>query len=62
MQTLHLSDGRDLDYHVAGAATDPVVVFHHGTPGSGIPQRTLARTSAEAGLRIVFYSRAGAGG
>lgn len=62
MQTLQLSDGRALDYAVEGAPEDPVLLFHHGTPGSGIVQRTLSRAAIDSRLRIVFYSRAGAGG
>lgn len=62
MQTLQLSDGRALDYAVEGEAEDPVLLFHHGTPGSGIVQRTLSRAAIDSRLRIAFYSRAGAGG
>lgn len=62
MQTLHLSDGRHLDYAVAGPEGAPVLLIHHGTPGSGIIQRTLVRIAAECGLQTLFYSRAGAGG
>lgn len=55
-------DGRRLEGLVAGADEGPVVLMHHGTPGSGTlvwpPHEELAR---ERGLRLVEYSRPGAG-
>jgi pimeloyl-ACP methyl ester carboxylesterase len=54
-------DGRRLEGLVAGADEGPVVLMHHGTPGSGTlvwpPHEDLAR---ERGLRLVEYSRPGA--
>lgn len=55
--------GRRLEGVVAGADDGPVVVMHHGTPGSGVevwsPHAELARAR---GLRLAEYSRPGAGG
>jgi pimeloyl-ACP methyl ester carboxylesterase len=55
-------DGRRLEGLVAGADEGPVVLMHHGTPGSGTliwpPHEELAR---QRGLRLVEYSRPGAG-
>lgn len=62
MPTLRLSVGRDLEYRVAGAEEDPVVLFHHGTPGSRAALRMFDRVAADNGLRVLTYSRAGAGG
>jgi pimeloyl-ACP methyl ester carboxylesterase len=59
---LEAAGGRRLEGFVAGAEKGPVVLMHHGTPGSGTriwpPHEQLAR---ERGLRVVEYSRPGAG-
>jgi pimeloyl-ACP methyl ester carboxylesterase len=56
------ADGRRLECLAAGAEEGPVVLMHHGTPGSGTrvwpPHEELAR---ERGLRLIEYSRPGAG-
>ena len=59
MPLLTLADGRALHYEVTGADSGPVLVYHHGTPGSGRPMRGMAREAAKQGARLVFYSRAG---
>jgi pimeloyl-ACP methyl ester carboxylesterase len=46
---------------VAGPADGPVVVFHHGAPGSGLPFAPMAEAIARRGLRLVTYSRPGYG-
>ncbi len=56
-----LRDGRTLHVFDEGDPAGPVVLVHHGTPGSGLgypPDLELAR---EKGLRIVAYDRAGYG-
>lgn len=40
MQLLRLPDGRDLEYEARGPSTGPVVLFHHGMPGSAVPMDT----------------------
>lgn len=61
MTSISLPDGRTLDIRVSGADDGPVVLFHHGTPGSVLPRRLMAAQAAERGLRLVTYSRAGYG-
>ncbi|HEU4568734.1 MAG TPA: alpha/beta hydrolase [Marmoricola sp.] len=53
--------GRMLDVRVGGAATGPVLLFHHGTPGAVTPLRVYEREASDHGLRLVTYSRAGYG-
>ncbi len=61
MTSITLPDGRSLDFVDAGG-DGPVLLFHHGTPGSGRPVRAMQRAAENAGLRLVTYSRAGYGG
>jgi pimeloyl-ACP methyl ester carboxylesterase len=55
-------DGRTLEVVEAGAPDGPVVVKHHGTPGSGRFYRSEVESAQERGLRLVTYSRPGYGG
>lgn len=57
---LALPDGRRLDLYVAGAEGMPLV-FHHGSPASGIDFPPLIAALAERGMRFVGYNRAGYG-
>ena len=61
MTLISLPDGRDLDLRITGADDGPVLVFHHGTPGSVLPRRVMAEQAAACGIRLVTYSRAGYG-
>ncbi|BCJ28433.1 alpha/beta fold hydrolase [Actinocatenispora sera] len=61
-ESWRLPDGRILDVDVSGPAGGTPLVFHHGTPGSVLPIRALARAVHDRGLRLVTYSRAGYGG
>ncbi|MFC8797824.1 alpha/beta fold hydrolase [Promicromonospora sp. NPDC057138] len=54
-------DGRDLEYEVQGPRTGPVVLFHHGMPGSAVPMGTVLGSITARGFRVVTYSRAGYG-
>lgn len=58
---LELADGRRLDIAVSGPADGAPLIFHHGTPGSVLPFRTMERAVHRRGLRLVTYSRAGYG-
>ena len=59
---LDLPDGRVLEVQVSGPADGLPLVWHHGTPGCAYQSATRQRHCAERGLRLVSYSRAGAGG
>jgi pimeloyl-ACP methyl ester carboxylesterase len=58
---LRLPDGRDLEYDLQGPSTGPVVLFHHGMPGSAVPMGTVLGSMTDRGFRVVTYSRAGYG-
>jgi pimeloyl-ACP methyl ester carboxylesterase len=55
------SDGRRLDLHVEGPEDATPLVFHCGTPGSGLPYPALVRSLTERGLRYVSSNRPGYG-
>jgi pimeloyl-ACP methyl ester carboxylesterase len=58
---IQLPDGRRLDMRVSGPDGGLPLVFHHGTPGSAIPNRALERAALGRGLRLVTTSRPGYG-
>lgn len=51
--------GRVLCVHETGAGDGPAILFHHGTPGPGIPMPAWAQDAAERGVRLIGYSRPG---
>ncbi|MFC6705934.1 alpha/beta fold hydrolase [Flexivirga alba] len=61
MTSISLPDGRALDLRINGPEGGPVLVFHHGTPGSVLPRRMMVDQAVERGIRLVTYSRAGYG-
>ncbi|HET7386634.1 MAG TPA: alpha/beta fold hydrolase [Nocardioidaceae bacterium] len=56
-----LADGRVLEYLVEGDPDGLPLVFHHGTPGSGVPYPKASAAAEQRGLALVLYSRAGYG-
>ena len=58
---LALADGRSLDVWQAGPPDGDALLFHHGTPGAGLPFDHHVRLMAERGLRYVSWTRAGYG-
>jgi pimeloyl-ACP methyl ester carboxylesterase len=54
-------DGRTLRVVEAGAPDGPVVLAHHGTPGSGEIFRIERESAEQLGLRLVAYDRPGYG-
>lgn len=58
---LPLPDRRTLEVVVSGPDEGTPVLWHHGTPGCGYQSGGKQRACAERGLRLVSYSRAGAG-
>lgn len=61
MPLLNLPDGRRLDVLVDGPDDAPVLLFHHGTPGSSARYRFITAAAGALGLRTVTYSRPGYG-
>jgi pimeloyl-ACP methyl ester carboxylesterase len=57
-----LRDGRTLHVYDHGDPDRPVVVQHHGTPGSGLAYPPDVEKGRERGLRPITYDRAGYGG
>lgn len=62
MEQVSMRDGRVLDVRVSGPDDGGVLVFFHGTPGSGTRTRYLERAAHARGLRVVKWSRPGYGG
>ncbi len=56
-----LPDGRKLEVRIAGPDDGEILLFHHGTPGAGLPFAPLVEAAVVKGLRTVMYSRPGYG-
>jgi pimeloyl-ACP methyl ester carboxylesterase len=54
-------DGRSLDVWVSETQVGTPIVFHHGTPMSGLPFSGFHEAAAERGMRLITYSRPGYG-
>ncbi|MFE2337815.1 alpha/beta fold hydrolase [Streptomyces coelicoflavus] len=61
LESLVLKDGRVLEFAVQGPEHGPVVLFHHGMPGSAVPMESVFGSATDRGYRIVTYSRPGYG-
>ncbi|MDX6297383.1 MAG: hypothetical protein QOI51_1240 [Nocardioidaceae bacterium] len=57
-----LPDGRDLHAYEGGDPAGALVVYHSGTPMSGLLERDWAADARRRGIRLVGYDRAGYGG
>jgi pimeloyl-ACP methyl ester carboxylesterase len=56
-----MPDGRSLDVFVDGPSDGIPLVFHHGSPSSGLPAAGFVQEVADRGLRYVAASRPGYG-
>ena len=58
-----LPDGRRLDTYLGGAEDGPVgtILYHHGSPSSGMLPPGMEAAAAGLGLKLVGFSRAGYG-
>jgi pimeloyl-ACP methyl ester carboxylesterase len=54
--------GRTLDVHLAGPEGGTPVLFHHGTPGAGLPSPDLVTAFTERNLRYIGVARPGYAG
>ncbi|WP_405793670.1 alpha/beta fold hydrolase [Streptomyces sp. NBC_01506] len=63
-QDVKLGDGRTLrTYDSGGGDSDELtVVWHHGSPQTGVPLEPLLAAAAARGIRLVTYGRPGYGG
>jgi pimeloyl-ACP methyl ester carboxylesterase len=61
MELITTPDGRKLEFWLTGPEDGLPLVYHGGTPSAAIPFETRDRAAAEAGLRLVTYSRPGYG-
>src|SRR4029079_6298036 len=59
--SMELVEGRSLDLWQAGPPDGQPLVFHHGTPGAGLPFDHHVREMASRGLRYVGWTRPGYG-
>jgi pimeloyl-ACP methyl ester carboxylesterase len=57
-----VGDGRTLRVHDTGPGPSQVVVWHHGTPGTGALLAPLVAAAADREMRLVSYDRPGYGG
>lgn len=57
-----LAGGRTVDVWASGPDGEIPLVFHHGTPMSGLPYARLSTIAADRGIRWISYSRPGYGG
>lgn len=57
-----LADGRTLRTYEVGDPSGTLVIYHHGTPASGLLAQSWATDCEEKSIRMVGYDRAGYGG
>ncbi len=58
---ISLPDGRRLDLFLEGPPSGTPLLFHHGSPASGLPDPAFVAPLAERDLRYVAWSRPGYG-
>lgn len=61
VESITVPDGRLLDLFVEGPEDGIPLIFHHGSPSSGLPDPVFVAALAERGLRYVAWSRPGYG-
>jgi pimeloyl-ACP methyl ester carboxylesterase len=59
---LVVPDGRTIEFAATEGADRDLLIFHHGTPGSGDIFGEAAETAAAHGFRVASYSRPGYAG
>jgi pimeloyl-ACP methyl ester carboxylesterase len=59
---LRVVDGRMVHVYEAGDPAGPVLIYHHGTPLSGLLFSPWAEAAQAEGVRLVSFDRAGYGG
>ena len=61
LSSIALRDGRSLDLWQAGPPDGVPLVFHHGTPGAGLPFDQHVRAMADRGSRYIGWTKPGYG-
>jgi pimeloyl-ACP methyl ester carboxylesterase len=56
-----MPDGRQLDTFLAGPEDGTTLLFHHGSPASGLPAASFVDAVTSRGLRYIGWSRPGYG-
>ena len=59
--TIGTADGRSLTVYDAGDPDGRPILFHHGTPSSGVPFDQHVELARKQGVRLLSYDRAGYG-
>ena len=59
--TIGTPDGRSLTVYDAGDRDGRPILFHHGTPASGVPFEQHVAMARQQGVRLLSYDRAGYG-
>ena len=59
--TIAAAGNRSITVYDAGDPGGAPILFHHGTPSSGLPSEELVRLAEEQGVRFLAYDRAGYG-
>jgi pimeloyl-ACP methyl ester carboxylesterase len=62
VRAIPVPDGRSLEVRLAGPPTGGVVLWHHGSPGGGLPPAGLVEALAARDLRFVGLTRPGYAG
>ena len=62
VKDIAVGDGRTLRAHDTGPGPSQVVIWHHGTPGTGALLAPLVAAAADRQMRLVSYDRPGYGG
>jgi pimeloyl-ACP methyl ester carboxylesterase len=59
---VNVADGRTLEVWSAGPENGPALVFHHGTPNCGRPERFILAAALDRGMHWLGVTRPGYGG
>jgi pimeloyl-ACP methyl ester carboxylesterase len=57
-----LADGRTIRVHDTGLAAELTIIWHHGSPQTGVLLEPLVSAAAQRSIRLVSYGRPGYGG
>ena len=60
--TVPTTDGRELRVYDAGEPGGPAILYHHGTPSSGLLDEPWIDDAQRRGARLLGFDRAGYGG